>query len=776
MKVSVFKNIWETTEPLYTDVLAVFKRIREGGSKELIESIRAEKDTKVQASLKMRLPSILFSGRFSKRRAEFLLEHSGLICLDIDYVKTEDKKKVFKIACDDVHTFGAFVSPRDNGFKIIVKIPDEKDKHKGLFRALEKHFNILLEGFTSFQKNQKIVNGDTKKIDESQGEFLRVHIDQSGKDVSRVCYESYDPKIYYNQDSEVWPEVLEELETEINIKDHSRIIELLQIWIDEQESYSQGNRNNYLSKLMYATNRYGVPDHVIRDYLENRFPGLPPADLKSMLKSCYSKKHEFGTVFFTEKQLEKKEAVIKVDESKQITEFWSINDRGRVKIDTKQLLKFIEANGYGIYRQKEDVKSWDFVLIKNMIVDIVDIMDIKRDVLDYVDKNAPVPVYDELQMKNRYFEKTFLNALRIVNVDQIKDKKDKSFIFFDGFYYEITAEEIKKCDYIDLKGIHIWRSQLCRETITEMVDYDDHDFCKFVASAMQSDKKFFSACTALGYGIHTYKKQRLTKLIYCCDESAGELDGLMSGGSGKTLYHKALSYVRSVVEIDGKDFDKKDKFKFQTVRDDTQIVIIDDYESDIKELFTKITGGFGVERKAIHKKVISFEESPKLFVSSNKAPKGFSDSYARRLHVLEFSPYYNQYNTPADDFGDKDFFSDDWTQDDYNAFYSFLFVCVQTYLQKGLAETDYKNLKAKQLILNVGRDFSEYWMAKDAPDLTDWTYGRQARGSYQDIMEKTLSDQEFYGKMRKLCKLNGWVYLHKGVGGMRQIKIIKKEK
>ena len=775
MKITVFKNIWDVSEPMYTDVLAIFKRIREGGSKELIESIRTEKDAKAQASLKMRLPSILFSGRFSQRSAQYLLEHSGLICLDIDYVNAKDMKKISDIIQNDVHTFGAFISPRGKGFKIIIKIPDERARHKGLFRALEKHWNILLEEFTSFQKNEKELNGKIVKIDESQGDLLRVHIDKSGKDVSRVCYESYDPNIYYNQDSEIWPEVLEELETEVNIKDHKRIIEKLQIWIDNQESYSQGNRNNYLSKFIYATCRYGVPDHVVRDYLENKFQGLPAADLKSMLKSCY-KAETFGTEFFTEKELSKESAVVNIEESKQITEFWTINDRGQVKIDTKQLLRFIEANGYGIYRQKEDVKSWDFVLIKNMIVDIVDIMDIKRDVLDYVDKNAPVPVFDELQMKNRYFEKTFLNALRVVEVDQIKDKKDKSFIFFDGFYYEITAEEIKKCDYIDLKGVHIWRSQLCRETITKIVDFDKHDFCKFVGWAMQTDDKFFSACTALGYGIHTYKKQRLAKLMYCCDENSGELDGLASGGSGKNLYQKALGYVRSVVEIDGKDFDKRDKFKFQTVRDDTQIVIIDDYESDIKELFTKITGGFGVERKALHKKVIPFENSPKLFVSSNKTPKGFSDSYARRLHVLEFSSFYNQNHTPADDFGDKDFFSDDWNQDDYNALYSFLFVCVQTYLKHGIKDLDYKSLKAKQLILNVGRDFAEYFTAENAPDINDWEYGRQLRESYQSVMQGNITDQEFYGKMRKLCKLNGWVYLHKGVGEMRQIKIVKKQK
>lgn len=743
MIITVFKNIWDVSEPMYTDVLAVFKRIKDGGSKELIDQIRKEKDSEAQNNLKKRLPSILFSGKFSQRRTEYLLEHSGLICLDIDGVENKDIPKISDKLQNDPFTFGSFISPRGVGFKIIIKIPAKRESHKGLFNALEKHYNEIL---------------------------IDYKIDQSSKDVSRVCYESYDPDIYHNPDSEIWLEVLEELVHETKISDFDAIITNLQTWIDRKDNYVKGNRNNYLSTFAYAACRYGIPEHNMRDYLESRFSDFPGDELKTLLKSCYNAEN-FGTQRFTKGELSGNVS-FKVDESKQVTEFWSINDKGRVKINTKQLLHFIEAYGYGIYRQKEDVKSWDFVLIKNMIVDIVDVLDIKKDVLEYVDRNAPGPVFDELQMKNRYFEKTFLNALRVIKVEQIKDTKDKCFIFFEGFYYEITAKTINKCDYIDLEGMHIWRSQLCRKTITEISDRN-HDFGQFIYRAMGSDDRYISACTALGYGIHTYKKQRLAKLIYACDANDSELDGLMAGGSGKNLYQKALGYVRSVVEIDGKDFDKRDKFKFQTIRDDTQIVIIDDFESDVKELFTKITGGFTVEKKQLHKKVISFEDSPKIFVSSNHAPKGFSDSYARRLHILEFSNHYNYTHTPTDDFGEKDFFSDDWDQDDYNCLYTFLFNCVQSYLRDGIKNLEYKDLKNKQLIKNVGRDFAEYWLAEDVPNLSEFQDGRKLKEEYCAVVQKEMTDQGFYRKMRTICKIYGWKYESNGVGNNRKIRVIK---
>ncbi len=755
MEVTVFKNIWDVKNPMYIDVLDALKRIRDGSSKALITKIRKEKDPDKQQELKKGLPSFMFCGKFSQRGAQYLLDHSGLICLDIDKIKDEDMDAVGQLIVDSVHTFAAFISPRGNGFKVLIKVPPDRANHKGVFRALEKHFNKELQKKSLFSAST-----DYK-------------IDESGKDISRVCYESYDPDMYYNEESEIWAEIFAEEIVENSVTDQQKILDILRVWIDRKEAYIEGNRNRYLHKFMYACCRFGVQEHTTRNYLESQFPGLPPADLKTMLTSCY-KAEDFGSQHFTEQQLQNATTYVEISIPEQISEFWKVSERGKVKINTRKLLNFIEAKGFGIYRQKDDVKTWDFILIKNMIVDIVDVMDIKKDVLNYVMKHAPGEVFDELQMKNRYFEKTFLNAMNEVDVEQIKDKGDKSYMFFEGFYYEITAKEIKKCDYIDLDGFHIWRSQLCKQTITKVVDYEKHHFNQFVINAMGSPEKYVSACTCIGYGIHTYKKQRLAKLVYCCDASDSELDGLMSGGSGKNLYQKVLSYARSVIEIDGKEFNNKnDKFRFQTVRDDTQIIIIDDYEGDIKELFPKITGGFSVERKALHKKVVSFEDSPKLFVSSNMAPKGFSDSYARRIHILEFSKHYNKDHTPSDDFGDKDFFSDDWNQDDYNALYSFIFQCTQEYLKHGIKKLEYKDLHQKQLILNVGRDFAEYWTADNAPKLNDWTGGRKLREDYCLEMQVSMNDQTFYGKMRKLCKIHGWHYETKSVGVDRKIMVAK---
>ena len=746
MKITVFRNIFDTTDPLHIDVVEILKRIKDGNSKEIVDKIRTSDDKDERGEIKKRLPSICFSGRFSQRKASSLLEHSGLICLDVDDLKPKAIAVIKEEVCDDAHVFACFVSPSGVGLKIILKIHPDKAEHKSQFLALEHHFNALLSKHGAC-------------------------IDKSGKDVGRVCYESYDPEIYFNADSEMWIECRDEEIDQKEIEDHEEVIAKLQIWIDKKESYFKGNRNNFLFLFAGAFCRYGIGQMRCLAYLQENYSDFPFNELKTTVKSAYAS-NDFGSQHFTKAELRSRISKVNGAKERDVTAFWSINDKGRVIIDPKQFLNFISANGFGIYRQHKGDKKWQFVQVTNMIVDVVDVMDIKQHILHYVERHAPEPVFAELQMKNRYFENTFLNALDVLDVEQIRDKKDSSFVFFEDFYFEIFSDKIEKHDYVDLKGRHIWRSQMSKRNMTELCDYEDHDFANFVLRAVGGSLESFNhARAALGYLMHTYKKRRLAKLVYACDESAGELDGMAEGGTGKNLFFESLKFVRSVVDLDGKDFDKRDKFKFQTVQDDTQMVSIDDYEGNIKELFTRVTGHFEVERKGLDKVVMEFEDAPKMMVSSNNSPSGFSSSYQRRMHLVEFSNHYNEDHTPADEFGDRDFFSDDWDQNDYNCLYSFLFSCIQEYLKNGLNSTiSVEGLKFKQAVMNTGREFAEYMGGVEIEEFVN------ARVLFERYIKNTgdgASQQEFYSKLRKFCGIYGWDLEQRGKGLSKDLRIVK---
>jgi hypothetical protein len=307
-------------------------------------------------------------------------------------------------------------------------------------------------------------------------------------------------------------------------------------------------------------------------------------------------------------------------------------------------------------------------------------------------------------------------------------------------------------------------------------EYQKYDFPRFVWNAMGKNvEKYKSACASIGYGLHTYKKKRLARLIYCSEESMDELDGLASGGTGKDIFIECIKMIRNVISVDGKDFDKRDKFKFQNVGDDTQVVVLHDYEGDISELFNRITGDFEVERKGMNKTIMSFSVAPKMFISANSSPKGFTSSFARRLHMVEFTNHYSEQHTPADDFGEKDFFSDDWNQNDWDALYSFLFGCVGEYLKNSLPKCNI-NIdvqKFKLLVKNTGREFAEYFKDLDVPT---WTEGNVMFDLYKAETKDDLTKQAFYRRLRNACKIYGFAFEDKGRGPLKKIKIIKEKK
>ena len=175
--VTIFQNIW-AKEPNYLSVEKALERIRTGKSKERIELIRNALDKERSNELKKNLPSVCFSGKFNSNRTDAdLIEHSGFIVLDFDNCNVEDK--IFELKSIN-YVYACWVSPGGNGVKALVKISNP-NKHI-------EQFNALRESFPE--------------------------IDKSGRTVSRVCYESFDPNIYINHEAKVFKKIKEDNKTE----------------------------------------------------------------------------------------------------------------------------------------------------------------------------------------------------------------------------------------------------------------------------------------------------------------------------------------------------------------------------------------------------------------------------------------------------------------------------------------------------------------------------------------------------------------------------------
>ena len=352
-EITIFKDIKETSQPFYRDAMVLLNRIREGSSKDLVKKIRAEKDKTQRNKLKQSLPAICFSGRFTKRNDNSLVQHSGYICLDFDGYKTnkdmlQEKERLSK----DKYVFSVFISPSGNGLKVLVKIPQDSENHKNYFNSLQNHFDSP-------------------------------YFDKTTKNISRVCYESYDPLIHINELSSTW-EKIEETEYQeivkyrdrptIPITNENKIVDILMKWWDKKYGLKEGERNNNIYVLASAFNDFGV-NQTLAEYVMSSFATKDFTDyeIKRTIESAYAQKQNFGTKYYEDEDkvnqiknkfrrgVSKKEIKYQLEEEKfdvdnvdSVLEriedenakqkFWTKSDKGVIKIIHIAFKQFLEEH------------------------------------------------------------------------------------------------------------------------------------------------------------------------------------------------------------------------------------------------------------------------------------------------------------------------------------------------------------------------------------------------------------------------------------------------
>jgi putative DNA primase/helicase len=193
------------TRPITFEEIWMVIKSGEHGLKEKIIQIRNnydyEKDIsggdvtrakKAIAELKMELPGFLPSGTFSKRDNSSLVNYSGVLGVDLDSLgeRLSGLREVLQMM-----TFvrAVALSPSGNGLKVFVNVIKDPARHEDSFRAIQEQF---------------------RSID--------IEIDEKCKDLSRICFFTYDPDLFVREEGN---EIIEPLPpkpprpTSINIPD-----------------------------------------------------------------------------------------------------------------------------------------------------------------------------------------------------------------------------------------------------------------------------------------------------------------------------------------------------------------------------------------------------------------------------------------------------------------------------------------------------------------------------------------------------------------------------
>ena len=211
--------------------------------------------------------------------------------------------------------------------------------------------------------------------------------------------------------------------------------------------------------------------------------------------------------------------------------------------------------------------------------------------------------------------------------------------------------------------------------------------------------------STIGFLMHGYKNLSFCPAVILNDEVISDNP---EGGTGKGLFMNALSHMKKLVTIDGKSFAFERSFAYQLVSADTQILCFDDVKKyfDFERLFSLITEGLTLEKKNKDAIKIPFSKSPKIAITTNYAIKGAGNSFARRKWELELHQYYTKSFTPLDEFGKLMF--GDWDEDMWCEFDNYMIKCLQLYLENGLMQSVFVNLKVRQLSAETSHDFIEW--------------------------------------------------------------------
>ena len=265
-KVTIFTGFNLPVEDI--DILSVLQDVRIGKYRADIENIRsllAKADYLKADQLKRQLPAFTPSATFSGgRKADNITAYSGVIHLDFDKLNPGQLTSGYSKITQSPYTLACFLSPGGKGFKVFIQVNSRLIQHDVAYKKVMNHFEQITE----------------------------MKCDPKCKDVTRLCFVSFDSNCFINPQNEVFEVTIPENKTyEGNFEnnsgiDYMDIFEQCIQFTDQKEQYFEGNRNNYIFQLACNCNRNGIPEHLSLEYILGHYD-LPDSEIRSAVKSAF---------------------------------------------------------------------------------------------------------------------------------------------------------------------------------------------------------------------------------------------------------------------------------------------------------------------------------------------------------------------------------------------------------------------------------------------------------------------------------------------------------
>lgn len=237
--------------------------------------------TDAAAREKAACPCFAIAVRFEGgKRRENISGWTGLSMADLDHVPTDRMETILQSIREDPHTLLSYRTISGNGIRVIFLTDGISDNSKG---NLKLYARIFEETNLYYSR------------------LLDCECDLKCKNVTRLCGLANDPDAFFNP--EALPFRMQPRTTvprrispkECPQKRLQRAVEKATAELNRENIvYAEHARNEYIMRMGYLLNAYGVPQNAATEWATGQFTDYD-GDIVSIFRSCYLNTDEYGT-------------------------------------------------------------------------------------------------------------------------------------------------------------------------------------------------------------------------------------------------------------------------------------------------------------------------------------------------------------------------------------------------------------------------------------------------------------------------------------------------
>lgn len=407
------------------------------------------------------------------------------------------------------------------------------------------------------------------------------------------------------------------------------------------------NNDWKLSNKWFVENGYGKINEKIETDLVKKGKELPPnasadaKEKKQQHESFQQQIHPYGV-------------------------FWEFDDKEKLVISRERLYTIAEHLGFRLYRDNIYRIIGEFLHLQT-----------ERNFYDackeYI-KEEDGDLYEDIcNTYESFLQKSGkFTCERLVELDEsllLKDTRSSAYKFFSNTYAHITASKITLHSYDDLNNLVLAERIQARDFFyKEGGAYVD--FLKMSTGEITEHLK-----SVIGFLSHEYKDKTTAFIIVLTEEC---IDPKMGGGSGKNIFCDMLSYTTSYISKPGSQTKFDEKF-FQSWNGQ-RVFGISDVPKDFDFSFLKEPAGGTLVWKKLFKNetIVQPEDAPKFIIQTNFSYEISDGGLRRRIIPIEFTNFFTKAGGVDVHYGKM--FPDDFTQEDWNGYDTFIIESIKTWL------------------------------------------------------------------------------------------------